>query len=48
MVEFFKSPILVLLYINDFPHDGICNVAIYADDTTLPLNVIRHLICDSN
>ena len=48
MVEFFKSPILVLLYINDLPDDVICNVAIYADDTTLPLNVIRHLICDSN
>ena len=24
-----------LLYINDLPHDVICNIAIYADDTTL-------------
>ena len=25
--------ILFLLYINDFPDDVICNIAIYADDT---------------
>ena len=24
-----------LLYINDLPNDVICNIAIYADDTTL-------------
>ena len=24
-----------LLYINDLPDDVICNIAIYADDTTL-------------
>ena len=24
-----------LLHINDLPHDVICNIAIYADDTTL-------------
>ena len=28
-------PTLFLLYINDFPDDVICNIAIYADDTTL-------------
>ena len=28
------SPTLFLLYINDLP-DVICNIAIYADDTTL-------------
>ena len=27
--------ILFLLYINDLPDDVICNIAIYADDTTL-------------
>ena len=27
--------ILFLLYINDFPDDVICNIAIYADDTSL-------------
>ena len=29
------SPTLFLLYINDFPDDVICDIAIYADDTTL-------------
>ena len=29
------GPTLFLLYINDFPDDIICNIAIYADDTTL-------------
>ena len=28
-------PTLFLLYINDLPDDVICNIAIYADDTTL-------------
>ena len=29
------GPILFLLYINQLPEGVICNVAIYADDTTL-------------
>ena len=29
---------LFLLYINDLPYDVICNIAIYADDTTLYFN----------
>ena len=29
------GPTLVLLYINNLPDDVICNIAIYADDTTL-------------
>ena len=29
------GPTLALLYINDLPDDVICNIAIYADDTTL-------------
>ena len=29
------DPTLFLLYINDLPHDVICDIAIYADDTTL-------------
>ena len=38
MLEFLKVPFLVLhflLYINDLPDDFICDIAIYADDTTL-------------
>ena len=29
------GPTLFLLYTNDLPDDVICNIAIYADDTTL-------------
>ena len=32
---FILVPTLFLLDINEFPDDVICNVAIYADDTTL-------------
>ena len=38
MLEFLKSPflaLLFLLYINDLSDDVICNIDIYADDTTL-------------
>ena len=31
----FLGPTLFLLYIDDLPDDVICNIAIYADDTTL-------------
>ena len=29
------GPTLFLLYMNDLPHDFICDIAVYADDTTL-------------
>ena len=29
------GPTLFLLHINDLPDDAICDIAIYADDTTL-------------
>ena len=32
---FILGSTLFLLYINDLPDDVICNIAIYADDTTL-------------
>ena len=32
------GPTLFLLYINDFPDDVICDIAIYANDTTLYSN----------
>ena len=39
MSEFPQSsnfgPTLLLTYINDLPDDVFCNIAIYADDTTL-------------
>ena len=31
----FLDPTFFLLYINDLPDDVICNIVIYADDTTL-------------
>ena len=41
-------PRLFVLYINDLPDDVICNIAIYADDTTFNLSAIRHLVCGNN
>ena len=38
MLEFLKAPFWLLHFlwhINDLPNDVICDIAIYADDTTL-------------
>ena len=37
---FIPGPTLSLLYINDLPDNAICNIAVYADDTT------RYSKCD--
>ena len=42
------GPTFFLLYINDLPDDVICDIAIYADDTTLYSSVVRHMICGNN
>ena len=42
------GPTLFLLYINDLPDDGICDIAIYAYDSTLYSKCGRHLICGNN
>ena len=51
-VGFLQGSILILtlfiLYINDLPDDVICNIAIFADDTTFNLSAIRHLVCGNN
>ena len=39
---------LFLVYINDFTGDLICDIAIYTDNTTLCLIVMRHLIYGNN
>ena len=39
------GPTLFLLYINDLPDDVICDIAIYAGDTTLYSKRDQHLIC---
>ena len=46
--ESILGPTLFLLYMNNLPDDVIYNIAIYADDTTLILTVIRCLICENN
>ena len=43
------GPTLFPLHINDLPDDVICNIAIYATDTTLyTQSIIRYLICGNN
>ena len=42
------GPTLFSLYINDLPNDTICNIAIYANDTTLYSNCNTILNVDFN
>ena len=39
------GPRLFLLYINDLPDDVICNIAIYADDTTRCRGLGQEVAC---
>ena len=39
------GPTLFPLYISELPDNVFCNIAMYADDTTLD---IRHLTCGNN
>ena len=39
---------LFLLYIDDFPDEVICSIAISSDDTTLYFKFIMHLMCGNN
>ena len=42
------DPTLFLLYINDLPDDVICDIAVYADDTTLYSKCDRAYDCGNN
>ena len=42
------GPTIFLLYINDLPDDVICNIAIYADDTTLYSKFDQAYDCGNN
>ena len=52
MLEFLRGPFfsstLFLLYINNLPDGVICNIAVYANDTTFYSKMIRHWICGNN
>ena len=37
---FIFGPTLFLLYINDLPDDVVCNIAVYAVDTTLKCGLV--------
>ena len=45
---FILGPTLFQLYINYLPDDVICDIAIYADDTTLYSKCDQDLICGEN
>ena len=42
------GPALFLSYINDLPHDVICDIGIYVDDTTLYCKCDQASICGNN
>ena len=42
------GPTLFLIYIYDLPDDVICNISVYADDTTLYSKCDQDLICGNN
>ena len=42
------GPTLFLLYINDRPDDAVCNIDIYADDTTLYSKCDKPSDCGNN
>ena len=45
---FILGPALFLMQFNNLSGHVICNIVIYADDATLNLSMISHMVCGNN